>query len=306
MMKCKQLADKFTEKIYVDTVSEEILAWHMLRRPSVNHSDIFTPMVERFVFDFDELRPSWDYLCEFDEAGKQRLCVAGENLRVPFDNCWLEVASTSRSYGYLVSACGNDHEIRSFTEVDGEPRFTWAAKASTLRQRGPLSVTRLLPKPLPPDLTLQLITQASAFEMLCAILASPNMATTERVVRAMGTTKESRALHRARAQRGKPVFSFNRVSVRLPQAAHLNGVLVDRDSPLVKRAHMVIGHWRLIDGVLEPYWVWVHPHERGDRTAGFVANERYVSLSAAVLRRGWLIPQTAGTAGQRVPAVKAA
>lgn len=67
---------------------------------------------------------------------------------------------------------------------------------------------------------------------------------------------------------------------------------------------MVIGHWRLIDGVPEPFFVWIEGHERGDRGLGWIAKERHVKLAGGV-RRGFDLPTDAGVPGERRIAVAA-
>jgi hypothetical protein len=136
---------------------------------------------------------------------------------------------------------------------------------------------------------------------LTSVITNPRIAVANRVVRATNEDATQRAFALRRAQRGRPVYSFNRVEIIAPTTCEFRGVVVAAASLAGRRGHMVVGHWRLIDGKLEPYWVWVEGHERGDRELGWIAKERIVKI-APIERRGFVSPSFSGFKGQRVSA----
>ncbi len=90
----------------------------------------------------------------------------------------------------------------------------------------------------------------------------------------------SAKLQAARRRRGKaPFLSFNRVSLNLPKAELSRGSRQDRGAAGV-RFHQVIGHLRLLkEGRLQPVFVWVQPHWRGDPRLGTVLRELDVKVA---------------------------
>lgn len=135
---------------------------------------------------------------------------------------------------------------------------------------------------------------------LCTALASHRIATVERITPG-GLSAAQRASLRRSQQRGRPVYSYNVVKLRRPETALHRGCVVATESLKGTRRHLVIGHWRLIDGKAEPFWVWIDGHERGDRALGLIVKERHVQLSP-VVRRGFTAPSHVGASHERVPA----
>lgn len=114
-------------------------------------------------------------------------------------------------------------------------------------------------------------------------------------------TAAERVMMRRRLGHDHPIFSYKRVNLILPQTVHYRGEERDIGSFEGMRGHLVIGHWRLIDGVAEPFWTWIDGHERGDRDLGWITKERRVTVTDDLVheRRGFLIPADIGQHGER-------
>ena len=88
-----------------------------------------------------------------------------------------------------------------------------------------------------------------------------------------------------------------RVGLVLPRTCIHCGEVVETKSLAGKRGHMVIGHWRLISGVAEPFFTRVDGHERGDRALGYITKERAVSAGSE-RRKGFLVLNVPGRHGE--------
>lgn len=99
------------------------------------------------------------------------------------------------------------------------------------------------------------------------------------------------------------MFSHNVVNMVLPKTCEHRGEIKSVESFAGKRGHLTVGHWRLIEGILTPYWTWVDGHKRGNAELGWVTKERHVKFSPDKARRGFLVPQAPGRRGQRLQAV---
>jgi len=89
-------------------------------------------------------------------------------------------------------------------------------------------------------------------------------------------------LRKARLRRGRlPLLSFNRVSLKLPKPERSRGPSrVGNDSHGI-RLHQVIGHLRLLTaGRVEPVFVWVEAHWRGNAGNGIVLRSRDIEARA--------------------------
>ena len=133
-------------------------------------------------------------------------------------------------------------------------------------------------------------------------IGSRRTAVTRRVI--PSDDAASHAFQRRRLQRGWPIFSYNQVDLILPQTCIYRGETRQVASFNGMRGHMVIGHWRLIAGALEPYWIWVDGFERGDRSRGWIVKNRVVQFIPGGERRGFMLPTVTGQPGERRPAVK--
>jgi hypothetical protein len=100
-------------------------------------------------------------------------------------------------------------------------------------------------------------------------------------------------------QRGRPMFSYNKVDLVVPRTCIYRSEVVETQSLAGKRGHMVIGHWRLIASVPEPFFVWIDGHERGDRELGYITKERTVLIGSGGLRKGFIVPNGIGRPGER-------
>lgn len=137
-----------------------------------------------------------------------------------------------------------------------------------------------------------------------AALTSPRVTSVRRVLPSpVDRARAARA--RRRAQVGRPVWSHNLVEFVLPRTALHRGVVKPMESFAGMRGHSVVGHWRLIDGVLEPYWVWIDGHDRGNKALGKIVKSREVTLPADVHPKGFFRPDVIGHKGQRLPARRA-
>jgi hypothetical protein len=69
------------------------------------------------------------------------------------------------------------------------------------------------------------------------------------------------------------------------------------------RAHVVVGHWRLIDDGPNPFWAWVDEHTRGDERLGW--SEHYSAFCGGGERRGFVVPSDPGKPFERRSAQRA-
>ncbi len=277
-------------------------AQRLLRRPSDNHCSVerqYTPAVDRFVIsaiDADAL------LAGFVDPHVKR--VAQDFVRPPIVPCWIEVSGV---VAWFICAHADTARIkivcfeplRKATKTPILPWVVWDWPTPGADIRGAMVFPSTI---FDIDDAVAQETLSQCF-WLCAALANPRVAVTRRVVAQKQHSRASRALALRRAQQGSPIYSFNRIEVVVPKTCEYRGVIAPTE-PLVRhRGHMVVGHWRLIDGSVEPYWVWVDGHSRGDKSLGWVEKERVISVRQAP-RRGFVPPPFFGEAGRRVPAMQ--
>lgn len=279
-----------------------------LKLPDRNHApvdgDIHRPAVERFVFD----RASWTALRDLIGDDPQSKSAALDSAKLPAPEFWLECEVfgwhfTADDAGAAIGVCflfderGNSLPLAAFRPVQ------WRTDDLSVRC---LAFGEHLLRTEHPDAWRWLrFTHCAAY--LLAAITSPRVTSVRRVLRSPASSSVAdRAFARRRAQRGRPVFSYNQVDLVLPKTALHRGVLKPVESFAGMRGHMVIGHWRLIDGVLDPFWVWVDGHARGDFALGAITKERHVRLDAEAARRGFRLPADAGRPGERRPAERVA
>ena len=266
----------------------------LLRKPSANHSANGDPMVERFIFDKSEAEILWEEFC----SGEQGLLL--DNFRAPMPEMWVEIAHIGYflTGGRLSMFDGNGTDVKNI---------------GSFNVCGISEPERLLDFCNDFDRTVfwknrrHYEATTSLFAVLCAFIVSPRAATRKRIERS-GFARAGRMKGMNRRSRAVPtyfpLYSFNRMTLRRPVAGQpvLEGIYCD--APTSKRGHYVIGHWRLIDGCVEPYWTWVDSHKRGSEALGFVAHERHVRVAPGSfgLRRGFEIPTFPGAPGTRIPA----
>jgi hypothetical protein len=264
-----------------------------LALPKANHTSSRTPMVERFVFDADDqplIEKTWN------DADRDTLL---NSARLPLPTCWLELGEhgyfVKDGFVYVYVSAGN--HVFSLIRLD----FSVVANAT-----GTLPIEfydfgeHLRVTGTDWSYFRGLVVQ---FAMMCCILASPTAATVERI-HGNADYAAGRESRRRRAQRGYPVFSFNKVKMRRPDTSKQSSDLLLHGPQTSKRGHWVVGHWRLVDGNAEPYWTWVDAHKRGEEALGFVAHERHVEIAPGSFgtRRGFVIPTMPGQPGTRLPA----
>ncbi len=273
-----------------------------LRLPGTNHAPIGNdaqPMCERFVFDREAVHALGSIEGRWGDDVRR---LGG--VPIVLDRMWIEADVDNRCrVGWLirddVASCVvhftrlrtslhvGDCMLSSFADHRGSYCFTPAGEGfieGAAWSRGQLyyTIVGVIPHLL--------------------ALASPRAATSRRILPGAGLDKGVKAFALRRAQRGVPVFSYNRVELVRPQTAMYRGEVRTAESVAGMRLHQVIGHWRLIDGVIEPYWIWIDGHERGDEKLGTIVKERHVRLDRGGMRRGFRLPAYVGRPGERVVA----
>ncbi|WAC26388.1 hypothetical protein [Ancylobacter sp. SL191] len=290
----KLLSDKLLSQI--PNGRGEALARELLKMPAVNHASaiVQSPQCERFVFD----QAATQILRCREQIIKSRLRDI-DRIPTPCDLAWVEMSGLGawlvrgRSVHGFADVPGAGARYIATMDLDewpGEMRVISSTYIQTLAAAG---YTNLHDWAL---WTHQVIGALMA-------LASPHTATTRRIEPGPDGGSAQRAFIRRRAQRGQPVFSFNQVEMIIPRAAMHNGVLKTAESFAGMRMHQVIGHWRLIDGVIAPYWVWIEGHQRGDSERGTIVKQRNVRLANEASRRGFPMPRAPGVPGERRPAL---
>ncbi|MBU2963340.1 hypothetical protein KO516_21440 [Citreicella sp. C3M06] len=264
-----------------------------LSMPAENHSPQWHPMVERFVFDDDGALP---FVLTLSSDEHQ---AAMDNLRVPMNEFWLETPQS----GYH---CAGD-DVTIYVRDRGLVLSVGGFKISDVRKRGGVGMSFYNPPNLEasledPERLAAMEVGISSFAIFCALINSPRSATCERII-PRADTQDQRILNRRKAQRGCPVYSFNRVRMIRPGTSRQSSTVLCGEQTS-KRGHWVVGHWRLVDKNMEPYWTWVASHKRGDDAQGFIAHERHISIAPESFetRRGFVIPHIIGKPGQRVEA----
>lgn len=270
----------------------------LLRRPKKNHTDFYTPMIERFVFDGQQVQCLNDACINLSRNSKDALFAS---LKLPMHSFWMEFGQS----GYYVSG----ETVTLFNGSGKKVPALASASVSQIMAAGPGTDFTAIFRPDDGRFWDCILDDVGGhfrmFAALCAAINSPRSATTERVRRVGGSTVERKAVSR-RGQRGYPIFSFNRVNIHRPDTSSQKSEVLLSGVQTSKRGHWVIGHWRLIDGNAEPYWTWVESHKRGDDGLGFIAHERLVDLAPGSfgVRRGFSIPAMPGSAGSKIEAVR--
>lgn len=291
----KHLADRLVKSPLAHDVEARRVA-ALIKRPAENHTDQLTPMVERFVFAESDLA----------ELGRTAVKCDREalfsGLKAPMPLMWIEVADIGflvrngwvtlfNKNGKIVHSVCRLH-IQGLT-VSGAQLVHFESHCSNL-SRDQAALTKVK-------------ASFTIFATMCALINSPRSATVERITRKEMRSHEQKVFAMRRAQRGAPVYSFNRITINRPETSLQRGEVVNCGPQTSKRGHYVIGHWRLLDGKAEPYWVWIESHPRGDETLGFVAHERHVKIEPGSFgsRRGFELPTFPGASGQRIKAQRA-
>lgn len=296
------LADRLQTGICVDERAS--LIQRNMRLPSLNHSPgECAAAVERFVIA-DEA--GFEMFFETFK-GNERI-DALEYAKPPCVPCWIELPHLQLAF--YIDVVGQHGLCVSLLTVTskGAGVMSWSPIADLQNaEGGSIYATKLGAKSGNSD-----EHSASLLKGLiaCLIITSNRVATTRRMSPSTDTAAD-RAMLRRRAQQGRPVFSHNIVTVTRPETSEFRGRIIESVSrgPGV-RAHIRAGHWRLIsthveNGELCPYWTWVDGHEVGDEQLGRVVKTRIVEFSPAGIRKGFVVPSFAGTAGDRVQAVRA-
>jgi hypothetical protein len=225
----------------------------------------------------------------------------------PIPQCWFELQDTQTGClfdgddGVVFAAPSNGFKGKHFFAVAIVHLDRVRAIAS---QSSHLDWVTWLPDGLPwqhvhGDKTMRAVLVMWA--IVIALTNSPRAAVSRR--RRLDDDAASRAMRLRRFQRGRPIFSYNQVDLVLPKTCIYRGEVRAVESFEGMRGHMVIGHWRLIDKALEPFWVWIDGHERGDRDRGWIVKQRNVTYVAGGLRRGFAVPSGRGSSGERRKAI---
>ncbi|MCS0501402.1 hypothetical protein [Ancylobacter mangrovi] len=296
----KLLADR----LMLSRPKGDVEGWALttLKTPGTNHAPAAGPVAlcDRFVFDQVALKALRGSTFDFGDD-------AARVTPTPAECAWIDVTA---SHGWLVSgdtayaifdfgrAWGIRHAatVPLVGDVNNDIFVRFSDFVQTTFDRRDEVDTKL---------RAYLGRAAGLVHKFLMALASPRAATSRRVLPGAGLDRGQKAFALRRAQRGVPVFSYNKVDMIRPGAAMHNGVLRSVESAAGTRLHMVIGHWRLIDGVVEPYWIWVDGHQRGDAELGTIVKERHVRLDTGGMRRGFRLPEQVGHKGQRTRAVRA-
>jgi hypothetical protein len=298
------LADKIVAlKSYPDVEIKR--AADMLKKPARNHvAQAFDPLVERFVFDAEVDQQLKSVFCGDRAKDLRRIAVA--SARIPIMPCWLEIGGTT---GWLFYEIFNVGYVALFNETNIGPVCLGRAPSALYGCSDFLSDDYVFNLEISPvagrfnvshkDVGNDLIKAA----YLLAVYSQPHMSTTERVTYGkLQGSAAARAMARRKAQKHGGVYSFNVVKLKVPKPSEIHGFVAATGSCAPKRGHMRIGHWRLIDGKIEPYWTWVEACEVGDRSLGWVTKQREISISSGLSRRGFELPSFCGRPGERIPA----
>lgn len=290
------LADKIAARPFPkDDIACSIAA--MLKRPSANHSELHTPQVERFIFDDAAIDVIYN-IFKTEAARKQAFAIC----KPPFLPMFVEIANR----GYFIMQLEEDIISVSLMVYDHKNNYGSCHSRCLLenitdnKPFTPEMVTAGI-SVYAPEAIDDAIHAFAGLPLILAVITQPRMATVEKVVPSAADSPALRAMRRRRAQRGRPMYSFNRVTVDLPQHSLQGGEIKQRAALSPRRGHNVIGHWRLITRSEEPYFVWVQPHQAGDPALGWVTKERIIKIKGGV-RHGYLMPEFAGQNGQRVDA----
>lgn len=287
----------------------------ILRRPSQNHIEgDWCGVVERFVISSDDRETIKSvFVAESDRLSAQALA------KPPCVPCWIEVSKDSDTggMGWLFHEVGERIAVDCFLSGPKDAVAVLVSRvflddvrrlASIGQSCGFISGIGL--NAIKNGVLTEKEVKAWSLEFIyhCAALTHPHAATTERVVRSpKGGDAAQRAMFRRRMQRSGGMFSFNVVHFSVPNPAKSSSVVRETAALTPKRAHLRMGHWRLIEGRRSgsPYFVWVDACEAGNAELGRVVKERHVSIATSSVRRGFLVPAIQGKRGDVVPATKA-
>ena len=250
-------------------------------------------MVERFVFGDDDIAERISHVTELERELLQ------QNMRKPLPVFWMETGH----YGWLFDGDAIVAFGRTSAGIVQSIGGVSFSALSDLNGEVFVHYPNSLPRPVYTDHHRFAMLAMAVVPILLALINSPRSVTRERV-RPAHLSSEQRLARQHRSQRGYPMYSFNRVTLKRPDNSLQSSDVLMCGAQTSKRGHWVIGHWRLIDGAAEPYWTWVDAHKRGDEEMGFVAHERHIKIAPGSFgaRRGFVIPTVLGEAGGRLPA----
>lgn len=257
----------------------------LLAQPDRNHSgEAPAAQVDRFIID---CAPEIFANVSVDLSGVT-LLDGFKMVRLPLETGWLEWEEQNAHFGCLWigrqvdlfwGEVGKPQDLRFVGSIGNELKDCFTCEG------------------FPPS---EFVKIAARVIGLLFCLSSPRAATVERRVAHQASAPALRKF-----QRGRPVYSYNVVKLKLPEPTRQGGTVSSTEGA-AKRGHWVRGHWRLILNVNEPYWTWVEGHKAGDESLGFVTKERHVELTEAAVRKGFAVPMFEGNAGMRIPAARAA
>lgn len=271
-----------------------------LKLPRPNHAGALIgpePLAERFVFSegiFDELSRVM-----LDDTSRS---AAIERARVPCFPAWIEAGRYS--WHFWLDADGA--QMATFFLNGRSPLTVFNIGDVISGSAGDINVAltslgaRIQSAENVPDDWFGAFSFRVVF--LLAVISSPRAASVRRRLSGEGLSAADRAMRLRRAQAGRPMFSFNEVILVPAKTALHRGVLQPVESFAGMRGHVVMGHWRLIDGKIEPYWIWVDGHRRGNDRLGTIVKQRNVGAVTGRWRKGFQIPDGLGLAGERRPA----
>ena len=277
-------------------------AQELLREPAQNHMPANIDQIgkcDRFVIP----HATWDamngYKKSCDDASWDALMSA---IRAPIPQCWFELQDSMTGCllegdnGVVFAAPGREFFAVATLHLDrirgAHDGLAPNSEFVTWHPGGlPWKLTRA-------DETLSVLIM---WAVVIALTNSPRAAVARR--KRLDNDAASRAMRMRRFQRGRPIFSYNQVDLIIPETCIYRGEVRAVESFEGMRGHMVIGHWRLIDKALEPFWVWIDGHERGDRDRGWIVKQRNVTYVAGGLRRGFAVPSGRGSSGERRKAI---
>lgn len=292
----KSLADQLIRN-RAATSPEELRARELLKRPAPNHAagDPWGMVCDRFVFGPEAVQAIG--------AGTTHLegLALGEALNIvrwPADIFWMEMANYSGDRWGMLKDCDR---VTIVIAPSACPPIVFASFGlSDLASGGEISFGNRFTGP---EKVQDLADLFGRGLLGCIVLADHRLTSVRRVLPSF-VDRARRAHARRQEQRGAPIHSYNVVDLILPKTAMHRGELKPVESFAGMRGHLVIGHWRLVDGRPEPYWVWVDGHHRGDDRLGVITKERHVRLAGGE-RRGFRMPERTGGSGERIKAERA-
>lgn len=273
-----------------------------LRLPAQNHAPVdhgqYLPLVERFVF-IEPLRFSDAWAVSAFDSMTERATFMH-----PLDTYWLEATWAAPRMTLSFGVMFKDQRLWIFVKNAGMPILLGACPTPSEMPNGQFRIevkpARGLPVGTDKDAADFMALIVEKLWLLLASLASSHTVSTRRQIITQPDFATRRMLNR-RFQTGQPFLSANIVEFRKPETCIYRGEVRETASFAGKRGHLVIGHWRLIDKTMTPFWVWVDGHPRGDLNLGWVQKTRVVKDAERPKRKG--APEFAGTRGMRIPTV---